>query len=48
MAEEMAFMKRKVAVTSERMFFGAFVNAYSSPVMEAKISEMPMRTYAGV
>jgi hypothetical protein len=30
-------------MTSERMFLGALVKAYSSEVMEAKISEMAMR-----
>lgn len=32
-------------MTSERMFFGALVNAYSSPVMEAKISLNAIKTY---
>jgi hypothetical protein len=44
-AEERAFMKRKTDMTSERMFFGAFVNAYSRPVMDARISENAMSTY---
>jgi hypothetical protein len=43
MAEESADMKRKTDITSERMFFGAFVKAYSSPVIEAKISLSAMR-----
>lgn len=30
------------------MFFGALVNAYSRPVMEANISEKAMKIYAGV
>ena len=42
-AEEMAFMKRKIAVTIERMFLGALVKAYSRPVIEAKISEKAMK-----
>ena len=32
-------------ITSERMFFGAFVYAYSSPVINARISESAMSTY---
>jgi hypothetical protein len=47
MAEENAVMKRNTDMTSERMFFGAFVNAYSSPVIEAKISLMAIRMYLG-
>ena len=43
MAAERADIKRKIAMTSERMFFGALVNAYSRPVMEARISLMAMR-----
>jgi hypothetical protein len=39
----MADMKRKTDMTSERMFLGALVNAYSRPVMDARISEMAMR-----
>ena len=35
-------------ITSERMFFGAFVNAYSRPVMYAKISDVATSTYAPV
>ncbi len=41
----MALMKRKTDMTSERMFFGAFVKAYSRPVMDARISEKAIRTY---
>jgi hypothetical protein len=48
MALEMAVMKRKTDMTSERMFLGALVKAYSSPVMDAKISLNAMRTYAPV
>lgn len=40
----MAEAKRKTDMTSERMFFGAFVNAYSRPVMDARISLMAIRT----
>jgi hypothetical protein len=40
----MALMKRKTAMTSERIFFGALVKAYSRPVIEAKISLKAMRT----
>ena len=43
-AEEIADMKRKIDMTRERMFLGAFVKAYSSPVIEAKISLNAMRT----
>lgn len=38
-------MKKNADITRDRMFLGAFVNAYSRPVMEAKISLMAMRTY---
>lgn len=41
----MADMKKNTAITSDRMFFGALVNAYSSPVMEAKISLNATKTY---
>lgn len=40
-------MKRLTDMTKDRMFFGALENAYSSVVMEAKISEMAMRTWLG-
>ena len=45
MADENADMKRKTDMTSDRMFFGALVNAYSSPVIEAKISLIAISTY---
>jgi hypothetical protein len=45
MAEEMAVIKRNTAMTSDFMFLGAFVNAYSRPVMDARISENAMRMY---
>lgn len=38
-------MKKKADITRDRMFLGAFVNAYSRPVIEAKISLMAMRMY---
>lgn len=38
MAEEIAEVNKKIAMTQDLMFAGALVNAYSSPVMEAKIS----------
>lgn len=41
----MADMKRNTDMTSDRMFLGALVNAYSSPVMEARISLIAMKTY---
>lgn len=44
-AEEMALMKRKTDMTRERMFFGAFMKAYSRPVIDARISENAIRTY---
>lgn len=40
-----ALMNRNTAITSERMFLGALVKAYSRPVIEAKISLMAMRMY---
>jgi hypothetical protein len=43
MADETAFVKRNIAMTSDFMFLGAFVNAYSRPVMDARISENAMR-----
>jgi hypothetical protein len=43
-ADEMAVENRFIAMTSDLMFFGALVNAYSRLVMEAKISERAMST----
>jgi hypothetical protein len=40
-----ADMNRKTDMTSDRIFFGAFVNAYSNPVIEAKISLRAIKTY---
>ena len=34
-----AVINRNTDMTSDRMFFGALVKAYSRPVMDAKISE---------
>lgn len=45
MAEETAVMNKKMDMTRERMFLGAFVKAYSRPVMDAKTSLIAMRMY---
>jgi hypothetical protein len=45
MAEDSAVINKKTDMTRERMFLGAFVNAYSRPVMDAKTSLMAMRMY---
>jgi hypothetical protein len=45
MALDRAVMNKKTDMTTDLMFFGAFVNAYSRPVMDAKISERAMRIY---
>jgi len=45
MAEDSAVMNKKMDMTRERMFLGAFVKAYSSPVMDAKTSLIAMRMY---
>jgi hypothetical protein len=44
MAAETAEVNRNIAMTSDFMFLGAFVNAYSRPVIDARISENAMRT----
>ena len=44
-AEDKAVMNKKQAITSDRMFLGAFVNAYSRPVIEANISLIAIRMY---
>jgi hypothetical protein len=44
MAEETAEVNKNIAMTSDFMFLGAFVNAYSRPVIDARISENAMRT----
>jgi len=48
MAEEIAVMKRKTAITRDRIFLGALVKAYSRPVIEAKISLIASRMYLEV
>ena len=40
----MAVVNRNTAMTSDLMFLGALVNAYSRPVMDARISENAIRT----
>ncbi len=42
-ALDSALWKRKIDMTNERMFFGALLNAYSSPVIDAKISLIAIR-----
>ena len=44
MAAEKAWANQNMPVTTERIFFGALVKAYSRPVIEAAISEKAMRT----
>jgi hypothetical protein len=44
-AAEAALVKRNTDMTKLRMFVGALVNAYSRPVIDAKISENAMSTY---
>ena len=43
-------MNKKQAITSDRMFLGAFVNAYSRPVIEVNlnISLIAIRMYLGI
>jgi len=43
-AEDRAVWKSAKAMTSDRMFFGALEKAYSRDVMEARISDMAIRT----
>jgi hypothetical protein len=43
MAEATAEVKRNNPITSDFIFLGALVNAYSRPVIDAKISERAMR-----
>ena len=38
-------MNKKQAITSDRMFLGAFVYAYSRPVIAANISLTAIRMY---
>jgi hypothetical protein len=42
-AEEIEAINTNTAITIDFMFLGALVNAYSRPVMIAKISEMAIR-----
>jgi hypothetical protein len=42
-AEDSPDMNKKMDMTRERMFLGAFVKAYSRPVMDAKISLIATR-----
>jgi len=42
-AEDTAEANKNMDMTSERMFLGALVNAYSNPVIEARISLIAMR-----
>ncbi len=44
MAAEIAEVNRNTAMTSDLMFLGALVKAYSRPVMDARISESAIRT----
>ena len=44
-AAAIALVNKNTLITSERMFFGAFVKAYSKPVMDANISLKAIRTY---
>jgi hypothetical protein len=41
----MADVKRNMAITNERMLIGALVNAYSRPVIDAKISLNAIKMY---
>jgi len=43
MAEATAEVNKNIAMTSDFMLLGALVNAYSRPVIDAKISENAMR-----
>jgi hypothetical protein len=45
MALARADVNRKTDITRERMFLGAFVKAYSRPVIEAKISLIAINMY---
>ncbi|KAJ6468166.1 hypothetical protein DFH09DRAFT_1294737 [Mycena vulgaris] len=45
-AEESAFRRgRQMSRASERLFFGTFMNAYSRPVIEGRISENAINAY---
>jgi hypothetical protein len=43
-----ALVSRNMDMTNDFMLAGALVKAYSRPVMEARISEIPIKRYAGV
>jgi hypothetical protein len=45
MTAENADVNRNTDMTSERMFLGAFVNAYSNPVIAVRISLKATRMY---
>ena len=45
MAELRAVTKRKTDMTRDLIFFGAFVKAYSRPVMDAKFSLNAIRRH---
>lgn len=45
MADATALVNKKIPITSDFMFLGALVKAYSRPVMDAKISESAIKTY---
>ena len=47
-AEPKAVWSKKIDITKDFIDGGAFVKAYSSPVILARISEIPMKKYAGV
>lgn len=47
-ADAMALVNRKIPITSDFIFLGAFVKAYSRPVIDAKISESAINTYLAV
>jgi hypothetical protein len=44
-AEDKAIMNKEQGIASDRIFLGAFVNAYSRPVIEANISLTAIRIY---
>lgn len=45
MALDKADMNKRTDITRERIFLGAFVKAYSKPVIDANISLNAMSTY---
>jgi hypothetical protein len=44
-AAETALVNKNIDMTKLRIFVGALVNAYSRPVIDAKISDKAMSTY---